>query len=142
MLDEYISWRDHLSTTESKIEKNIYLLYQARQVLTETSLKTIVSSYIHSYLNYANIAWTSANVTKLNRIHLQSQSVNEEFRSNENFTLSHTRSLLRKVNVLNIFQIIMYHHLTFIDKFKNIQAPNIFYDIIRKSQHKHQTKFS
>ena len=32
MLDEYKSWRDHLSTAESKIEKNIYLLYQARQV--------------------------------------------------------------------------------------------------------------
>ena len=137
MLDEYISWRDHLRTAESKIEKNIYLLHQARQVLTETSLKTSDCSYIHSYLNYANIAWTSAN-----RIHLQSQSVNEEFRSNENFTLSHARSLLRKVNVLNIFQIIMYHHLTFIDKSKNIQAPNIFYDIIRKPQHKHQTKFS
>ena len=67
MLDEYISWRDHLRTAESKIEKNIYLLHQARQVLTETSLKTIDSSYIHSYLNYANIAWTSAN-----RIQLQS----------------------------------------------------------------------
>ena len=67
MLDKYISWRDHLRTAESKIEKNIYLLHQARQVLTETSLKTSDSSYIHSYLNYANIAWTSAN-----RIHLQS----------------------------------------------------------------------
>ena len=52
MLHKHISWRNHKRRAESKIEKkkNISLLHQARQVLTEVSLKTICVSYIHPYL--------------------------------------------------------------------------------------------
>ena len=36
MLNEHISWRDHIKTVEPKIAKKIH---RARQVLTEVSLK-------------------------------------------------------------------------------------------------------
>ena len=57
MIDENISWRDHIKTVENKLSKNICLLYQEKQFLDENSLKKFYFSYIHSYLNYANIAW-------------------------------------------------------------------------------------
>ena len=41
MIDEHISWRDHVRIVESKIAKKIALLHRARQALTEASLKTI-----------------------------------------------------------------------------------------------------
>ena len=59
MLDKRISWIDHVRTVENKIVKNIGLLYRVSQFLNEDSLKTVYFSYIHSYLNYANIAWAS-----------------------------------------------------------------------------------
>ena len=68
MLDENISWKDHIKTTEKKFAKNIGLLYRAKPskpYLEETSLKAIYFSYTHSYLNYANIAWASTRITKL-----------------------------------------------------------------------------
>ena len=65
MLDEHISWIDHVRTVENKIAKNIGLLYRVSQFLNEDSLKTVYFSYIHSYLNYANIAWASTYATKL-----------------------------------------------------------------------------
>ena len=64
----HISWRDHKRTVESKAVKGIVLLNPARKGLTEVSLKTIYSSYNHSYLNYANIAWVSTSIVKLNNI--------------------------------------------------------------------------
>ena len=64
-LDEHISWVDHVRTAENKIEKKIGLLYRESQFLNEDSLKTVYFSYIHSYLNYANIAWASTYATKL-----------------------------------------------------------------------------
>ena len=67
MLGEYISWIDHVRTFENEIAKNIGLLY--RQFLNEDSLKTLYFSYIHSYLNYANIAWASTYATKLKRLY-------------------------------------------------------------------------
>ena len=59
MLDEHIAWNDHIHAIEKKLAKNIGLLYRARQFLDKESLKTIYFSYIHFYLNYANIALAS-----------------------------------------------------------------------------------
>ena len=65
MLDEHVSWNDRIKTVESKLAKNIGLLNCASYFLHEHSLKTIYFSYIHSYLNYANISWASTYVKKL-----------------------------------------------------------------------------
>ena len=53
-----------LKQLKKKIAKNIGLLYLAKPYLDETSLKTLYFSYIHSYLNYANIAWASTRIAK------------------------------------------------------------------------------
>ena len=71
MLDEHISWIDHVRTVENKKAKNIGLLYRVSQFLDEDSLQTVYFSYIHSYLNYANIAWARTYATKLKRVYLK-----------------------------------------------------------------------
>ena len=75
MLDEHISWIDYVRTVENKIAKNIGLLYRVSQFLNGDSLKTVYFSYIHSYLNYANIAWASTYATKLKRVYLKQKHV-------------------------------------------------------------------
>ena len=52
ILDENISWKDHIKTIEKKLAKNIGLLYRTKPYLDETSLKTIYFSYIHSYIQH------------------------------------------------------------------------------------------
>ena len=69
MLNEHIVWNDHIHVIEKKLAKNIGLLYRARQFLDKESHKAIYFSYIHSYLNHANIAWPSTYFTKLKTIH-------------------------------------------------------------------------
>ena len=56
MLDEHISWNDHIKTVESKLTKNIGLLNRDSYFLSKYFLKTNYFFYIHSYFNYANIA--------------------------------------------------------------------------------------
>ena len=41
MLDEHISWIDHVRTAENKIVENIGLLYRVSQFLNEDSFKTV-----------------------------------------------------------------------------------------------------
>ena len=55
MLDENVSWRYHIKAVENKLSKNIGLLCH----------ETIYFSYIHSFLNYANIAWASTHFTNI-----------------------------------------------------------------------------
>ena len=127
MLDEHISWNDHIKTVENKLAKNIGLLNRASYFLNEHSLKTIYFSYIHSYLNYANIAC----MTKLKEINLlQKRAVRFVFNEDR---LSHSRPLLRKINALNVYQINLYQHLNFMHKFNNQETPRIFNDLIKKT---------
>ena len=55
--------------------KNIGLLYRAKHLLEEKSLKSIYFAYIHRYLNYANIAWVSTYRIKLKTIHFHQKHV-------------------------------------------------------------------
>ena len=64
-----MSCEEHIRTIETKLPKNIGLLYRAKTLLEEKCFKSIHFAYIHSYLNYANIAWASNYRTNLKTIH-------------------------------------------------------------------------
>ena len=82
MLDENISLKEHIKI-ENKLSKKIGLLCKSKQLFDNESLTSIYFFYIHSYLNYANIAWGSTNPTKLKKIHyLQKQAVQIIFNKN------------------------------------------------------------
>ena len=59
LLDENLSWKEHLKHIENKIAKIIGLMDKANPFLDKDSLLSLYFSYIHSYINYANLAWAS-----------------------------------------------------------------------------------
>ena len=140
MLDENITWSNHINIIEKKIAKNIGLLYKARVLLNKESLKTIYFSYMHSYLNYANIAWASTYFTKLKTIHYQQKHAARIIFYED--ILTHSRPLLRSLNALNVYQINLYQHANFMYKFKNNQTPKVFDDMFEKPSHKYPTRSS
>ena len=79
MLDEHIAWNYHIHAIEKKLVKNIDLLYRLKQFFDKKSLKTIYTSYIHSYLNYTNIAWASTYFTKLKTINYQQKTCSKNY---------------------------------------------------------------
>ena len=139
MLDEQISWNDHIKTVESKLAKNIGLLNHASYFLNDLSLKTIYFSYIHSYLNYANIAWASTYARKLKNKFVQKRAVCFVFNEDR---LSYSRPLLRKINAVNVYQINLYQHLNFMHKVNNQETSSIFNDLIKRLVNKYLTNFS
>ena len=109
IIDENITWEDHINPIEKKLEKNLGLLYQVKHILENESLKTIYFSYIHLYLIYANNSRGSTYFTKLKTLHYQKKNaVRIIFNQNK---LSHSRLLLRSLNALNVYQINLYQHL-------------------------------
>ena len=71
LLDENLSWKEHLKLTENKIAKNIGLTYKAKPYLNKESLLALYFSYIHSYIIYANLVWGSTYRTYLRKINSQ-----------------------------------------------------------------------
>ena len=61
MLGENILWKEH-NSRKYTLQKHWFII-QSQTILDNESLKSIYFSYIHSYLNYANIAWASTNPT-------------------------------------------------------------------------------
>ena len=52
LIDEHLTWKEHIAVIENKVSKNLGLLHRARRVLDSTALKNLYFSFIHSYLNY------------------------------------------------------------------------------------------
>ena len=65
-IDENINWTHHITLTENKLAKQLGLLYKAKPFLNRKSMINLYFSFIHTYINYGNIAWASTTKTKLN----------------------------------------------------------------------------
>ena len=140
MLDEHLSWKDHIKIVENKLAKNIGLLYRVNQYLNESSLKTVYFSYIHSYLNYTNIAWASTYPTNLKQIHLKQKHAARIVYNKDKLTNS--KPLLKNLNALNVYQTNIYQHLGFMHKFNNNETPKVFNNITKRPEHRYPTNFS
>ena len=118
MIDECITWKDHIKTVGNKIVKNIGLLYRPKLFLHTSFLKSIYFSYVHTYLNYANIAWPGTQKTKLKVINIkQKHAVRIIFNEDR---LCYSRPLLKTLNTLNVYQLNIYQNLNFMHRLKTI----------------------
>ena len=128
MLDENISCEEHIRTAETKLAKNIGLLYRTKPLLEEKSPRSIYFAYIHLYLNYANTAWASIYRTKLKVNHFHQKHA-VCIVSNED-KLTHSRPLLRSLIALTVYQINLYQDLAFMYKHDIKKAPLTFSELI------------
>ena len=71
LLDENLCWEKYIKYIESKITKNIGLLYRPKPFIDKHSLLSLYYSYIHPCINYRNIPWGSKNRTNLKKIYSQ-----------------------------------------------------------------------
>ena len=92
-LDENLCLKEHIKYSESKIAKNIGLLY-----IDKHSLLSLYHSYIHSYINYGNITWGSTARTNLKKIYSQQKHAIRIVYSKDRLT--HTRELFKDVKFL------------------------------------------
>ena len=68
LVDENLTWVDHITTVANKLSKNLGLLYKAKNYVNKKSMVSLHYSFIHSYLNYGNIAWCSTSIAKLKKL--------------------------------------------------------------------------
>ena len=124
LLDENLSWKDHIKYIENKVAKNIGLLYRAKLFLDKNSLLTLYYSYIHTYLNYANLSWVSTNRTNLKK--LLSQQKHAVRIINNRTRLDHTNELFKSQKILNIYKLNILSVAVFIYQIRNKTAPLTF----------------
>ena len=138
LIGEHLIWKEHITVNEKKFLKNLGLLYRSRRVLDRTALKNLYFSFIHSYLNYGNIIWTSTSTTKLEKL---SSKQKQALRIINNESID-IREKMVKMKVLNVYKINIYQILYFKFQIKTNTAACIFEDQFTKVQHQYSTRFS
>ena len=100
LLDEHLSRKEHIGYSENKIAKSIGLLYRAKPFLGKHSSLTLHYSYIHTYLNYANLSWAGTNRTNLKKL------LNHATGIVKNKTrVKDTKALFNAQTILNIYKL-------------------------------------
>ena len=66
IINENLTWKNHIEVIENKISKNIEVLSRASHLLDFSFIFILHFAYI--YISYANIAWASTFKTKLQGI--------------------------------------------------------------------------
>ena len=60
LLDQKVSWIQHISYVKNKISKGMGIMYKARRYLETKSLVNLYHSYIYTYLIYCIESWGNA----------------------------------------------------------------------------------
>ena len=100
LLDDNLSWKEHIKYLENKITKNIGLVYRAKPFLDEESLLALYSSYIRWYLNYVNLSWGSTYPSNLEKLRSQQKHTIPIVHNKTKF--EHAKEHFKSVNVLNL----------------------------------------
>ena len=132
-IDENFSWKQHIEILSSKISKSIGILYKSRDVLSKQCLKQLYFSFIHSYVNYANIAWASTSKSKLERLYRCQKHAARVIYHKDRYT--HASPLLNDMKALNVFKLNIFNILCFMYKCKHNLNPPVFRNIFT-----HRTK--
>ena len=137
-LDENLCWKDHIiKYIESKIAKNIGLLYTAKPYIDKHLLLSLYHSYIHSYINYGNITWGSTARSNLKKIYSQQKHAIRIVYSKDRLT--HTRELFKECKVLNVYQVNIWKNLVFMHQINSNTVPTIFLNKFKKPTHNYPT---
>ena len=136
-IDENLSWKQHIEILSSKISKSIGILYKSRDVLSKQCLKQLYFSFIHSYVNYANIAWASTSKSKLKRLYRCQKHAARVIYHKDWYT--HASPLLNDMKALNVFKLNIFNILCFMYKCKQNLNPPVFRNIFT---HRTKTKYA
>ena len=140
ILDEHLTRKKHIQLIENKVSKNVGVLYKASKLINSKCLRSIYLSFIHSYINYVNIALASTNKTNLKKLFGKQKQAACIIFNQERFT--HARPLLKTLNALNVYQINLLEVLPFMHKIKTNLSPRIFLHQFQTINHKYATRYS
>ena len=135
ILDEHLTWKKHIQLIENKVSKNV-----ASKLINSKCLRSIYFAFIHSYINYANIAWAGANKTNPKKLFGKVKQAARVIFNQDRFT--HARPILKTLNALNVYQINLLRVLLFMHKIKTNSSPRIFLHQFQTINHKYATRHS
>jgi hypothetical protein len=142
VINENLSWKDHIQLIQNKISKNIGVIRRIRNNLSKQTLQMLYYALINPYFDYCNIVWAGQqNVYIDSLFRLQKKALRIITYSKWN---SHSAPIFKLIRVLNVYDINKIQMGCFVYKFFNGLLPSLFdnYFVTNCSIHSYNTRYS
>ena len=140
IINENVTWKNHIKVIENKVYKNIRLPYRASHSLDFKNLLKTHFFFVHIYISYANVASARTFKNNIQGI-LKKQKLAARIIIHANW-FDHWRPLLNEIKVLNVYQINVFQTLKFMHKTKYKINPRTFVHQFSELDHQYPTRFS
>lgn len=140
IIDEHLTWKDHINYISKKITKTIGILCRIRFYIKQPQLKLIYNTLIYPYLYYGNIVWANNYPTRLEKL-LKLQKKALRIMSFSAYTAP-SLPLFKNMKLLNIHQINDFLISAFSFELSHKILPPYFDDFFRENNkiHEHNTR--
>ena len=130
LIDENLSWKNHIEFIKNKISKSIGILYRNREIIDKRNLKQLYFAFIQSYINYASIAWASTNKSKLEPLYRRQKHAIRVINFKD--SLTPTAPLFLELKALSIYKLNIYNILCLVYKSLQKSCPQSFFNLATK----------
>jgi hypothetical protein len=131
IINERLSWSEHVSYINRKIAKGIGIICKSRKVLNQATCVSLYYAFIYPFLNYCVEVWGGTYPTILAPL------VTSQKKCARILTFSHPREhtepLLKRLGFLPLPLIYKYFMLIFIFKFSSCNLPTTFDGLFTKN---------
>ena len=140
ILDEKLTFREHLTMITSKISKVVGLFYRLKQQFPQDIIHKLYYSLVYPYLNYCILAWGSAKQTYLNPINLLQKRICRIITDSAYY--AHSDPLFKQLEMLKVSDLYLIHCQTYMYKSLVLNKHPKFKETILSLQtyHHYQTR--
>ena len=135
VLDEKLSWKNHVKYLGRKLASTIGSLWDMRQIINTSLRKSVYNALVNSHLSYAISVWgNGASETQLKPLFiLQKKCLRNLFKIKRESKLlrGHTKPTFTENNILTVHNLYNYFTLTSITTIRMRQKPEYLYTLLK-----------
>ena len=106
ILDEKVSWSNHMEYLTTKLSRNAGIFSKLRYYLNKETLIKVYHALFNSHLQYATLCWGTTNCTNLDRLQvLQNRAIRNMFKAPRYFRLDNYYLNYRILKVRDLYNL-------------------------------------
>jgi hypothetical protein len=126
LIDEYLSFSDHISSVCAKISKSLFCIKRIKNFVNKNALRLLYYAMVHSHLSYCLNIYGCANTTNLQRLRIKQKEAvrvicNAGYRD-------HTTPLFKSQKILPLDEMVKFSNLKFLHKYTHNRLPLSFHE--------------
>ena len=124
VIDEHLTWRDHINHIHSKISSGNYALARSKYFLPQSVRLLLYNSLVKPHLEYGILAWGGVRNSLMKKIIITQKKAVRNIAGKH--SRAHSDPLFQSLGILKVNDLFKYNCATFMQKFVNSNLPSSF----------------